>query len=125
MLILALGAISASLLWRFFVKREKPVGPVVRWVGSAAGIVCLGLFATLRAGPMAGLAVVAVGSIALWLSMGGTGGAGPDDDGPSPPPDPDPDPGSGKRADLPSEPLDGTAFDRARAEWERELPKRS
>ncbi len=125
MFILVLGAVSVSLIWWLFVKREKPVGPVVRWVGGAAGIVVLGLVATLRAGPLVGLAVVAVGSLLLWLTMFGTGGDGPDDGGPDPPPKPDPDPGHGARPELPARLLDPEAFDRARAEWERELPKSS
>ena len=125
MLVLALGIVSVSLIWWLFVKREKPVGPVVRWLGGAAGIVVLGLVATLRAGPLVGLAVVAVGSFLLWVSMGGAGGDGPGGDGPDPPPEPDPDPGPGVRADLPAKALDPDAFDRARAEWEREAPKRS
>jgi hypothetical protein len=125
MVVLALGIVSVSLIWWFFVKRERPVGPVVRYVGSAVGIVCLGLVTTLRGGLLAGLLVVAAGSFLLWLSMGGFGGGGGGGDGPDPPPEPDPDPGSGKRVDLPAEVLDREAFDRARAEWERELPKRS
>ena len=125
MLVLALGVVSMTLIWWFFVKREEPVGPVVRWVGGSAAIVLLGLLATLRGGLLAGLLVVAAGSLVLWLSMGGRGGGGGGDDGPDPPPEPDPDPSSGKRADLPRERLDQDAFDKARAEWERELPKRS
>jgi hypothetical protein len=125
MIILALGVVSVSLIWWFFVRREQPVSPVVRWVGGATGIVVLGLFATLRAGPFVGLLVVAAGSFLLWVSMGGRGGDDPGDDGPDPPPDPEPDPGTGKLVQPQPERLDGSAFDRARAEWERELPKRS
>ena len=77
-----------------------------------------------RAGPLAGLLVVAAGSFLLWVSMGGFGWGRGGDDGPDPPPDPDPDPGDGERADLPAKRLDPDAFDRARAEWEREAPKR-
>jgi hypothetical protein len=125
MLILALGTAAVTLIWWLFVKREEPIGTVVRWVGGSVGIVLLGLLATLRGGPLTGLFVVVVGSLALWLSMGGMGGGGgPGDDGPDPPPEPDPDPSPGKRADLPRERLDTDAFDRARSEWERELPKR-
>jgi len=124
MLVLVLGIASVTVIWLLFVKREKPVGPVVRWTGGAAGIVFVGIVATLRAGLLAGLLVVAAGSVLLWLSMGGFGGGG-GGDGPDPPPEPDPDPGPGERADLPAKLLDPEAFDRARAEWERELPKRS
>jgi hypothetical protein len=124
MLILALG-IVATALTVLLAKREQPVGPVVRWVGGALGIVCLGLLVTMRAGPLVGLLVVGVGSFVLWLSMGGGGGGdGPGDDDPDPAPVPDPDPGPGERADVPAGSLDREAFDRARAEWERELPKR-
>lgn len=125
MLVLVLGILAASLIWWLFVKREKPVGPVVRWALGATGIVVLGLMATLRAGPLAGLLVVAVGSIVLWLAMFGTGDDGPGGGGPDPPPEPDPDPGHGERPDLPVKLLDPDEFDRARAEWEHELPKRS
>lgn len=124
MLILALGIVAMSLMV-LLAKREQPVGPVVRWVGGAVGIVCLGLLVTTRAGPLAGLTVVGVGSVVLWLSMGGGGGGdGPGDDDPDPPPVPDPDAGPGERADVPAGRLDREAFDRTRAEWERELPKR-
>jgi hypothetical protein len=122
MLILALGIVAISLMV-LFAKREQPVGPVVRWVGGAVGIVGLGLLVTTRAGPLMGLLVVGVGSVVLWLSTGG-GGDGPGDDDSDPPPVPDPDPGPGERADVPAGRLDREAFDRARAEWERELPKR-
>ncbi len=119
MLILALGIVAASVIWLLFVKREKPVGPVVRWVGGSAGIVVLGLVATLRGGLVAGVLVVAAGSFLLWVSMGGLGGGGGGGGGPDPPREPDPDPSPGERADLPPKALDHDAFDRARAEWER------
>lgn len=125
MLILVLGIVAMSLVWWLFVKRKQPVGPVVRWVGGAVGIVVLGLVATLRAGPLVGLAVVAIGSFLLWVSMGGAGDDGPGGGGPDPPREPEPEPGHGERPDLPEKHLDPEAFDRARAEWERELPKHS
>ena len=123
MLILALGIVAASVIWLLFVKREKPVGPVVRWVGGSAGIVVLGLVATLRGGLVAGVLVVAAGSFLLWVSMGGLGGGGGGGGGPDPPREPDPDPSPGERADLPPKALDHDAFDRARAEWERAVPR--
>lgn len=122
---LALGIVAVSVIWLLFVRPEKPVGPVVRWAGGSAGIVLLGLVATLRGGLVAGLLVVVAGSFLLWVSMGGFGrGGGGGDDGPDPPPEPDPDPSPGERADRPRRALDPDAFDRARAEWEREAPKR-
>ena len=62
-------------------------------------------------------------ALGVWLGLRGRGDDR-GDDGPDVPDPPDPDPGPGERADLPPEVLDPEAFDRARAEWEQELPKR-
>ena len=79
----------------------------------------------IRSGPRGIIAfTVAAVAFGIWLGLRGRGGDDRGDDGPDVPDPPDPDPGPGQRADLPPEVLDPEAFDRARAEWERELPKR-
>jgi len=122
MLILAL-AIFTLAVW-LFVKRGRPVHPAARAAGLAFLIVCAAVVA-LRAGPV-GTAVFATAAVLLgvWLSLRGRGGDDHRDDRPDAPDPPDPDPGSGERAELLGGVLDPEAFDRARGEWERELPKR-
>jgi hypothetical protein len=118
--ILAL-ALLALLVW-FVVKRGQ-VHPIVR----SAGLVILIAFVAgiaIRSGPRGIIAfTVAAVAFGIWLGLRGRGGDDRGDDGPDMPDPPDPDPGPGQRADLPPEVLDPEAFDRARAEWERELPK--
>ena len=118
--ILAL-ALLALLVW-FVVKRGQ-VHPIVR----SAGLVILIAFIAgiaIRSGPR-GIIAFTIFAVAfgIWLGLRGRGGDDRGDDGPDVPDPPDPDPGPGQRADLPPEVLDPEAFDRARAELERELPK--
>jgi hypothetical protein len=119
MLILALGIVAMSLVW-LFAKRTRPVNPFIRRAGLGFAIACLCAALAVRVGPTLGLLLLAVAWLAVWLRLRGRGDDGPGDDGPDPPdepvPDPDPDPGH-------LEALDQEAFDRARAEWEQDLPK--
>lgn len=121
MLIVA-SAIFALVVW-FSAKRGWLDHPFARAAGLVFLIACVAAIA-LRAGPLgaAVFATVAV-TLGIWWALRGRGDD-PGDDGPDPPDPPDPGPGPGKRAALPAEVLDPDAFDRARAEWERELPKR-
>jgi hypothetical protein len=123
MLILALAIVLGSLTW-LVVKRTGDVDPVVRRAAIACAIACVGVAIALRAGLAPGLFIVAVALIAVWLrARRADGGDGPGDDGPDPPDEPEPDPAP--RAGLrPESSLDEDALDQARAEWERELPKR-
>ena len=119
--ILALALLA--LLVYLVVKRGR-VHPVVR-VGSLVLLLAFCAGIAIRSGPRGILAfVIAVIAFGIWLGLRGRGGDDRGDDGPDMPDPPDPDPGPGQRADLPREVLDPEAFDRARAEWERELPKR-
>ena len=122
MLILALAILVVALVW-LFATRAKPVDPVVRRVGLGFAIVCVAGALALRVGLAVGLVVIVVSALVAWLRLRGTGGDDGGDDGPDPPDDPGPDPGHGNgvRHDR----LDPDAFDRARAQWENELPKRS
>jgi hypothetical protein len=116
-------AFVALLVW--LVVKRGSVPPAARTAGLVTfGVVCAAPVA-IRAGPR-GILVFAVGLVALgvWLALRGWGGDDRRDDGPDVPDPPEPDPGPGQRVDLPPEVLDPEAFDRARAEWERELPKR-
>ena len=123
MLILLLLVVMASLIWLFAI-RKQPVTPALRRVGIgfAVAFVCAAL--AVRAGPAVGLALVTVVLVAVWLRLRRRGDDGPGDDGRDPPSGPEPDPDPGPQASLRPERLDQDAFDRARAEWERELPKR-
>ena len=120
--ILAL-AFVALLVW-LVVKQGRPVHPAVRTAGLMFLIACAAGVA-FRTGPR-GILVFAIALLAfgVWLGLRGRGGDDRGDDGPDVPDPRDPDPGPGQRADLPPEVLDPDAFDRARADWERELPKR-
>ncbi len=124
MLVLALAIAVMSMVWYFAVRKPR-VDPAIRRAGVACAIFCVAVAVALRAGPVAGvLLVVTVASLVLWLRMRGRGGDDPGDDGRDPPSGPEPDPGPDGDDALRPELLDPDAFDRARAEWERELPKR-
>ena len=117
-------AIVVLLVW-LLVGRTRPVHPFVR----AAGLACLSLCAAavaLRAGAV-GTAVVATAAmmLGLWLGQRGRGGDDRGDDGPDQPPPVDPDPGAGRRAEPSAGVIDAEAFDRARADWDRDLGNRS
>jgi hypothetical protein len=122
MLVLALAVVVVPLGW-LAARRTARMDPALRRAVLAFAISCLAVALVLRAGPAAGLLVVA--ALAAWLSMRGSGGDGRDDDGRGPPDGPGPDPDPGDQASLHPEPLDHEAFDAARAAWEHELPKRS
>jgi hypothetical protein len=125
MLVLALLIVAVPLVW-VWMKQARgaaapPLGTVVSW-----SILGAGAALALRFGPLPLRLVVfaaLVGSLAVWLRRRGGGGRGPGDDPPDAP-DPDPDPGDHAKPRPEDELLDRDAFDLARAEWERELPKR-
>lgn len=126
MLILALAVVAVILIW-MFSKRLEGAEPVVRWAAVVWAFSCAGAALALRAGQvLTGLLLVAVSfaSLAILLRWRGGGDDGPGDGGREPD-TPDPDPGLGRPVPPPVERLDRDAFDRARAEWEQELPKRS
>ncbi len=122
MLILALAVVTL-VVW-LLVKRGRPVPPFVRAAALGFVIACAAAVA-LRAGPV-GTAVFATAAVTLgvWLGQRGRGGDDDGDDGPDPPDANDPNPGAGQRAEPPTDVLNPQAFDRARAEWDLELPKR-
>ena len=122
MLIVALAIVVIPLAW-LAGKRVQRVDPAER--GALLGrwiIAFLGVGLALRVGltaplPMRiALVVLAIGAFAYWLRRRGHGGGG--DDGRGSPEDPDPEPRPGDR--VAPERLDPDAFDRARADWERE-----
>ena len=119
MLILA-GAIVALLVW-LGLRRKQPTDSVALRVGAVCLIAVIAAALAVRGGPVAtALILVTGGALLMWWRLRRRGGDDPGDDGPDPPDPPDPDPGPGARADV----LDVEAFDRARADWERELPRR-
>jgi hypothetical protein len=122
MLVLALALVFVPLAW-LLAKRARRAEPAVRRALVAGAILCVAAAVAVRAGPVGvGLFLLAVVWLAVWLRSHGSGGEGPGDDGREPPEGPEPDPGP--RATLRPESLDDDAFDRARAQWEQELPKR-
>ncbi len=122
MLILALAFLVVVLVW-LFATRARPVDPIVRRVGIGFVIVCVAGALALRVGLVVGLVVIVVAALVAWLRLRGTGGDDGGDDGPDPPPEPDPDPGHDEG--LHPDRMDSDAFDRARAKWDNELPRRS
>jgi len=127
MLILALGILAMSLVW-YFAMRTEPVNPLVRRVAIGFAIACVCAALAVRAGPALGLLLVSLMLVAVWLRLRGRGDDGPGDDGREPPTEPDPDPGPRPGARVrpeisDQEAFDQAAFDRARAEWEQDLPK--
>lgn len=123
-MLVLLFALVALLVWLLFV-RGRPVASRVQRGVLAGAVAVVAAALAVRAGPAATGAtlVLAAVALALWLRLRG-GGDDPGDDGPDPPDGPDPDPGPGRERELPRDVLDVDAFDRARAEWERELPRR-
>lgn len=115
-------AFAALLVW-LVVKGERPAPVVLRIAGIAVLIVCA-MAVAWRAGPL-GAAALATAAVALGVLISRhQRGDDRGDDGHDPPDAPDPDPGPGHGAEPPAGLLETEAFDRARAEWERELPKR-
>ena len=124
MFILALLIVALPLVW-IFMKRTPSAA--ARRAGVSWAIIGLGAALALRFGPLpmrllALAAIVGVG-FAVWMRRRGGGGGGGGDDPPAP--DPDPDPGDHAKPRPEDELLDRDAFDVARAEWERELPRPS
>jgi len=125
MLVLALTIVALPLAW-LAARRAQRLQPAVRRAGVAFAISCVVVALALRAGPaLAGVLIVAVAALAVWLHRRGPGGDDRGDDGRDPPSGPGPDPDPGDLAKARPQPVDRDAFDRARAEWEHELPKRS
>lgn len=119
--ILAL-AVVALVAW-LVVRRGRPIHPSLRVAGAACVVVAAAVVA-LRAGPLGtAVAVTAAVTLGLWLRHRGRDDDG-GDDGPDPTDPVDPQAGPGSRAKLPAEVIDPEAFDRARAEWDRELQRR-
>jgi hypothetical protein len=117
-------ALVALLVW-LFVRRKQPVESVAVRAGVVCAVALIAAALAVRGGPAATGAVLlaSAAGFALWLRMRGAGGDDPGD-GPDPPDEPEPDPGPTQCVDPPVDLLDAEAFDRARAEWERELPRR-
>jgi hypothetical protein len=117
---LVLAIVLVSLGW-LLLGRAQRKDPAIRRVGAAFAILFVAGALALRAGPAGfGLLFLALVSLAVWFRTNRGGDDGPGDDGREPPDDAGPDPGpqAGLR-------LDQDELDRARREWERELPKRA
>jgi chromate transport protein ChrA len=123
MVVVALLIVVVVLVWIFMTRTQSAAA---RRAGISWAIIGLGAALALRSGPLPlRLLVVAalVVGFAVWLRRRGGGGGGGGDDPPAP--DPEPDLGDHAKPRLEDELLDREAFDVARAEWERELPRRS
>lgn len=115
--ILAL-AVVAIVAW-LVVRRGRPIPPFARVAGAACVVVAAAVVA-LRAGPLGtAVAVAAAVTLGLWLGHRKRDDDG-GDDGTDPPDPVDPPAGPGSRVKL----IDPEAFDRARAEWDREPQRR-
>lgn len=122
MAIVALLIVAVAFVW--IITKRTPSAAARRAAISWA-ILAVGAALALRSGPLpVRLLVIAalVVGFAVWLRRRGGGGGGGGDDPPAP--DPEPDPGDHAKPRPEDELLDRDAFDVARAEWERELPRR-
>ncbi len=119
MLVLVLAILLGLLAW-LVVKKTEHVDPAIRRAAIACAIGCVLAVLAVRAGPV-GIGLLVIGLVVVWLRMRGRGGGG-GDDGRDPPDEPEPDPGP--REEVRPERVEDDALDRARSEWERELPKR-